>query len=202
MKYTGERVIPKIMSPKNGMLLEHIERYEFSKKYCRGRVLDIACGVGYGSEILLKRNPNIDELVGIDICESTIKYAKANYNFLETEYYVDDALNPNLKNKYGTFDTILSFETIEHFEGDERFIKNLYNLLKPDGTLIISTPFGRGKSQPCSSPYHVYQYTEEEFLEVLSPFKNVVMFHQIDNTIEIPKENFKYYLMVAVCRKT
>ena len=201
MKYTGERIIPEFISPKNGMLLEHIARYEFSRDICRGRVLDLACGVGYGSEILLKQNPNIEELVGIDMCEETIAYAKANYSFLETKYYVDNALSPDLSKKYGTFDTIVSFETIEHFAGDEIFIENLYNLLKPDGTLVISTPFGRGKNQPCSCPFHVYQYTEEEFLEVLRPFNSITMYHQIDQTIEIPKKDMKYYLMVAVCRK-
>ena len=201
MNYTGERVIPALMKPKNGMLIEHIARYEFAKDFCKGRVLDIACGVGYGSEILLKQNPNIDKLIGIDIDKESIDYAKANYSFIETSYYVDDALNPELSEKYGTFDAIISFETIEHFHGDNIFIKNLYNLLKPDGTLIISTPFGRGKNEPCASPYHVYQYTETEFLEVLNPFKSITMYHQIDKTIEIPKKDLKYYLMVAVCKK-
>ena len=46
MNYTGERVIPKLMSPKSGILLEHIFRYRFARKFCKGRVLDIACGVG------------------------------------------------------------------------------------------------------------------------------------------------------------
>jgi 2-polyprenyl-3-methyl-5-hydroxy-6-metoxy-1,4-benzoquinol methylase len=202
MKYTGERVIPNLMNPKNGMLIEHIYRYEFARRFSKGRVLDIACGVGYGSEILLMRNHNIKELVGIDICEETIGYAKDNYSYPETAYYVDDALNVNLHKTHGTFDTIISYETIEHFKDDELFIKNLYNLLKPDGTLIISTPFGRGKNEPCSSPFHVYQYKEEEFLEVLSPFKNVTMYHQLDKTIEIPKLNTKYYLMVGVCKKS
>lgn len=201
MEYTGERVVPKVMSPKSGILLEHIARYDFAKQFCRGSVLDIACGVGYGSEILLKQNPNINELVGIDSSEEAIQYAKKNYSFLETNYYVGDALDESLYQRYGTFDTILSFETIEHFEGDEIFIKNLYNLLKPDGTLIISTPFGKGKNMPCSCPYHVYQYTEEEFFEVLKPFSQVTMYHQIDSTIEIPKPDMKYYLMVAVCKK-
>ena len=201
MNYTGERVIPALMNPRNGMLLEHIARYEFSKDFCKGRVLDIACGVGYGSEILLKQNPNIDSLIGIDIDKDSIAYAKANYSFMETSYYMDDALNPELSEKYGTFDTIISFETIEHFYGDDLFVKNLYNLLKPDGTLIISTPFGRGKNEPCSSPFHVYQYTESEFFQVLNPFKNITMYHQIDKRIEIPKKDMKYYLMVAVCKK-
>lgn len=201
MKYTGERVIPKLMNPENGLLIEHIARYEFAKKFAEGRVLDIACGVGYGSEILLKENNSIEEIVGIDICKETIEYGKKNYKFPNTSYYCDDALNTNLHKTYGTFDTIISFETIEHFRGDEIFINNLYNLLKPDGTLIISTPFGRGKSFPCSSPFHVYQYTEKEFLQVLKPFKNTTMYHQVDKTIEIPLNNKKYYLMVAVCKR-
>lgn len=201
MEYTGERVIPKIMNPKNGMLIEHIARYKFARNFSKGRVLDIACGSGYGSEIVLNKNPSIEELVGIDISEEAINYAKANYSYDNTSYYVDDALNQNLYKIYGTFDSIVSFETIEHFEGDEIFVKNLYNLLKPGGTLIISTPFGRGKNQPCTSNFHVYQYKEEEFLEVLKPFKDLTMYHQIDTRIEIPKPDQKYYLMVAVCKK-
>lgn len=203
MKHTGERVIPKLMNPRNGMLIEHIARYNFAADFCKGRVLDIACGVGYGSEIILSKNDNnkICELLGIDICMDSIDYAKEHYNFSNTFYYKDNALDPCLHEKYGTFDSILSFETIEHFKEDEQFIKNLYNLLKPNGTLIISTPFGRGKGEPCSCPYHVYQYKEKEFLEVLSLFKNITMYHQIDDTIEIPLNNKKYYLMVAVCKK-
>jgi 2-polyprenyl-3-methyl-5-hydroxy-6-metoxy-1,4-benzoquinol methylase len=201
MEYTGERVIPKLMNPKNGMLIEHIARYEFSRQFAKGRVLDIACGVGYGSEILLKNNPNITNYVGIDLDNETIRYAKENYNNEKTTYYVDNAKNEDLYKIYGTFNTIISFETIEHFDEDHIFIKNLYDLLEEDGTLIISTPFGRGKDHPCASPFHVYQYKEEEFLEVLKSFSEKTMYHQVDCSIEIPKENKKYYLMVAVCKK-
>ncbi|MFT9495938.1 class I SAM-dependent methyltransferase [Anaerosolibacter sp.] len=201
MKYTGERVIPKLMNPKNGLLLEHIFRYKFARKFCKGRVLDIACGVGYGSEILINRNPSITEYVGIDNCQESIDYAIEHYSYLETSYFTDDALNENLHKIYGKFDTIVSFETIEHFHGDIKFIQNLYNLLKPNGTLIVSTPFGRGKDHPCSNPYHVYQYTEEEFMDVLKPFRKVTMYHQRDMAIELPKPDTKYYLMVAICKK-
>ncbi len=201
MQYTGERVIPKLMSPKNGMLLEHLFRYEFARGFCKGRVLDIACGVGYGSEILLDENPSITEYVGIDNCPESINYAIKQYSYPQTSYFLDDGLNENLHTIYGQFDTITSFETIEHFDGDTQFIQNLYNLLKPNGTLIISTPFGKGKSHPCSNPYHVYQYTEEEFIDILKPFKKVTMYHQLDATIEIPKPDKKYYLMVVVCEK-
>jgi 2-polyprenyl-3-methyl-5-hydroxy-6-metoxy-1,4-benzoquinol methylase len=203
MELTQERVIPKQMNPKNGMLIEHLERYKFAAAFASGRVLDIACGAGYGSELLLEGSKRgaIKEIVGADIDEIALEYAKENYTFDNVTYRVADALSPKLKEELGSFDAIVSFETIEHFEGDEVFLKNIYDMLKPGGVAIISTPFGRGKDQPCKNPYHVYQYREEEFLEVLSIFDEVEMYHQRDSEIEIPLEGKKYYLMVAVCRK-
>lgn len=201
MEYTGERVIPKKMDPQNGLLLEHIARYEFARQFAKGRVLDIACGSGYGSELLCTGNDGLDEIVGIDISEESIEYAKEHYSYSNTSYYVDDALNRNLHRVYGQFDTVISFETIEHFEGDKVFVENIHNLLKPGGKFIVSTPFGRGKGEPCTCPFHVYQYREEEFLEVLSPFKSLEMYNQSSEVIEIPKADKKYYLMIAVCEK-
>ncbi len=203
MQYTGERVIPEVMNPKNGHLLEHVARYEFAKSYCRGRVLDIACGVGYGIDILLDgpQEEKITEIVGLDVCQESIEYAKHMYGFLKATFYQQDISEENLYKKYGTFDTIISMETIEHLQDDYGFIDNLTKLLKDDGTLIISTPFGRGRGKPCGCPFHLHQYVEEEFLELLKPFKKVIMYHQIDETIEIPQADKKYYLMVAVCEK-
>lgn len=201
LEYTDERVIPELMNPKSGILLEHIARYEFAKRYVKGRALDIACGVGYGEDILLDgpQEDSITEIIGLDISRESIEYAKYMYGFLKTKFYVQDITENNLKVKYGTFDTIVCFETIEHIEDDYGFIKNLKELLKPGGTLIISTPFGKGRGKPCACQYHVRQYKEEEFLDLLKIFKEVKMYHQIDETIEVPIIDKKYYLMVAVC---
>ncbi|SDK16156.1 hypothetical protein [Natronincola ferrireducens] len=49
--------------------------------------------------------------------------------------------------------------------------------------------------------FYIYQYREDEFLEVLKPLKQLIMCHEIDTHIEIPKENKKYYLMLSVCKK-
>jgi len=201
LEYTDERVIPELMNPRSGILLEHIARYEFAKKYVKGRVLDIACGVGYGADILLDgpQEEIIEEIVGLDISTESIEYAKHMYGFLKVNFHVQDVTEENLQNIYGTFDTIISFETIEHLKDDYGFIKSLRNLLKPGGLLIISTPFGQGRGKPCSCPYHVHQYKEEEFRELLSIFNNVQMYHQLDQVVEQPIDNKKYYLMVAVC---
>ena len=201
MKYTGERVIPKLMRPSNGLLIEHLDRYRFAAPLAKGRVLDIACGVGYGAEVLLKKEAPLEAYVGVELSEEAIAYAKAHYGYEWTSYYVGDALDLSLVDRIGTFDTIISFETIEHFHGDALFIENLYTLLKPGGILIISTPFGQGVGMPCTTPFHVHQYKQEEFEALLSPFSNVTMYHQNNHFIERPRPGKKYYLMVAVCSK-
>lgn len=204
MEYTGERVIPEFMKVDNKMLLEHIERYVFAKDYVWGRVLDIACGVGYGADILLEEieDKKIDYYLGIDLCEKSVAYAREMYGFQKTQFEQGDALDQSLVHRYGKFDTILSFETIEHIEEDKEYVQNLTRMLDKKGTLIISTPFGKGRDIPCASPYHVRQYLEEEFVDLLeSNGLEVDLFCQRGQKIEKAKSNEKYYLMVALCKR-
>lgn len=198
---TEERVIPKAMNPKNGILMEHIARYEFAKQFVRGRVLDLSCGVGYAVPILMgdSKKPVLKEYVGVDIDRKTIEYARKNYSHPKASFVVGDVCDPGLYCHLGLFDSIVSFETIEHLEEDYDFIKNIITLLKPGGVALISTPFGRGRGIKCSNPYHVHQCTEEEFKHLLSPFWHIRMYHQLDECIEDPVPGKKYYLMVAVC---
>lgn len=203
MKLTGERVIPKLMACDNGLLREHVRRYEFASKYVNGRVLDIACGTGYGTQILLEHDSGgeIQQIIGVDLDEATIEYAKANYQNEKVSYIVNDATSAELDAELGRFDTIVSFETLEHLEQDVTFVSNLEKLLNPSGTLIISTPFGRGRGIPCSNPYHICQYKEEEFVQLLDGFSNVELYYQRNERIEKAVEGQQYYLMIAVCSK-
>ncbi|MCM3490990.1 class I SAM-dependent methyltransferase [Alkalihalophilus marmarensis] len=199
---TGERIIPKEMQPTNGMLLEHIARYYFSTPYAKGRVLDIACGTGYGSIMIAKsRKKEISELIGVDIAEDTINYAKKNYYHPKVSFRQGDALDEYLKDQIGSFDTILSFETIEHVPSDHLFVEKLSKLLNPAGTMIVSTPFGQGRGKPSGSPFHYHQLTEVEFRELFTGFKSVEYYYQRGVTIEPKREGIHYPLGVAVCRK-
>ncbi|WP_226579666.1 class I SAM-dependent methyltransferase [Halobacillus litoralis] len=199
---TGERVIPKEMDPMNNMLLEHIARYTFSTPYVRGRVLDLACGSGYGSLKIAKDcKNNIDEIVGIDICEDTIKYAKHHYYHPLLTFRKGNALDKELPQQIGTFNTILSFETIEHVKDDRLFIKRMYDLLKPGGTLVLSTPFGKGREYPSGQEFHYFQLTPEEFQDLFSDFSEKEIFFQRGVTIEPPRKDVYYPLGVAVCKK-
>ena len=201
LELTEERVIPKKMHPENGLLIEHIARYKFASKYAQGRVLDFACGVGYGAEVLLAMGEGIKEIVGVDIDARSIEYARITYDYPQTNFFVGDATDERVIQILGKFDTIISMETVEHIKDDYQFVHNLKKLLKEDGTLVISTPFGQGRDEECSNPYHYRQYTEEEFRDLLSSFTEVEIFCQRDDIIEKPKVDEKYYLMVAVCEE-
>lgn len=199
---TGERIIPKEMKPTNGLLLEHIARYYFSTPYVNGRVLDIACGTGYGSQMVAKaRKKEIAEMIGVDIDDDTLKYAVNNYYHPLLSFQKGNVLDPILSEKIGTFDTILSFETIEHVEDDQLFMKNIYNLLNPGGTLILSTPFGQGRGKPTREPFHVHQFTKEEFIDLFKIFSEVEIYYQRGVTIEPARKGVHYPLGVAVVVK-
>ncbi len=202
LEWTGERIIPKLMKPMNGMLLEHIARYYFAIPYIKGRVLDIACGTGYGCHMVAKdRKREVHEIIGVDVDPETILYANREYNHQKVTYIQGDALDPELPEKLGLFDTILSFETIEHVQDDQLFMDNLYRILKPGGRLILSSPFGRGRGMPTSEPFHVHQLTPKEFEELFTRFSSMEMYYQRGVTFEKPRDDVRYFIGVAVCTK-
>ncbi|WP_337020488.1 class I SAM-dependent methyltransferase, partial [Oceanobacillus massiliensis] len=124
---TGERVIPEKMKITNELLLEHVARYHFSINYARGRVLDFASGSGYGSHIIAKKcKKRVNEVIGVDIDKEAITYARGTYYHPLTTFLKEDVVDPTLPEKLGQFDTILSFETIEHIENEQQFLSNIY----------------------------------------------------------------------------
>lgn len=205
VEYTGERVIPELMKPMNGMLLEHLARYYFALPYVkRGRVLDIACGAGYGAHMVAKAcKKDIEEVVGVDVDPEAVEYARRTYYHPLTRFEVGDALDGGLPERLGQFDVILSFETIEHVADDRGFLEVLYRMLKPGGTLVLSTPFGAGRGQPTLEKFHVCQLTEGEFWELFErfAFAEVERFYQRGVTFETGRAGVHYPFGIAVCRK-
>ncbi|MBM7554376.1 methyltransferase domain-containing protein [Thalassobacillus pellis] len=199
---TGERVIPEYMKPMNKLLLEHMARYQFALPYAKGRVLDLSCGAGYGTHMLAKERKNeVEKVVGVDIDEEIIQYAKGAYYHPNSEFEVMDAVDPKLPEKLGTFDVITSFETYEHIENEERLLQNYYELLKPGGTLLVSTPFGQGRGKECGSPFHIHQLTPEEFRDLFPEYSAKEFFYQKGVLIEPSRDIVHYPLGIAVCHK-
>ncbi|EPE63152.1 methyltransferase domain protein [Exiguobacterium sp. S17] len=202
LDYTGERVIPDQMNPTNGMLLEHIARYQFAALFLEGRVLDFASGSGFGSQLIAKiQKKSVDEVVALDISEDAIQYAQGRYFHPKVKYVVGDVLDRTLPDQLGTFDCIVSFETIEHVEDFEGFMANVSELLKPGGMLVLSTPFGQGIGKPTNEPFHVHQFTNQEFKALFASFSSTDFYYQRGVLVEPKREAVHYPIGIAVAIK-
>ncbi len=201
---TGERIIPEKMKITNESLIEHIARYHFTVPYVKGRVLDFACGSGYGTHIIAKKcKKTIDEVIGVDIDKDAITYAKSNYYHPLSSFLQENVLDEMLSSKLGKFDVILSFETIEHIGEEDLFLQNIFSLLKSRGILTLSTPFGKGRGIKSGQPFHVYQLKEEEFTSMFHEYHNRSFYYQKGALIE-PMEYAKgdhYPLGIVVASK-
>ncbi|NMB56473.1 class I SAM-dependent methyltransferase [Candidatus Beckwithbacteria bacterium] len=115
------------------MLYDHVIRYNFARNYLKKiprnnlKILDIACGSGYGCKILAQAQ-NVKQVVGVDIAKESIDYAKLHYSDKKNKFKKGDGLC--LKERENYFDVIVSFETIEHLEKDMVFLQNLKKVLK------------------------------------------------------------------------
>lgn len=201
---TGERIIPENMKITNEMLIEHVARYHFARDNVYGRVLDFASGVGYGTHILAKKGKGtVNEVVGVDLDPETVKYAQGTYYHPHSTFMEGDVTDSALPDKLGQFDCIVSFETIEHIAEEEQFLVNVFNLLKPGGTLILSTPFGNGRGKPCKSPFHIHQLSVEEFMDLFPEYASSAFYFQKGALIKPANLNQTrhYPLGIAVCQK-
>src|SRR5699024_12088720 len=94
---------------------------QFAVEFTGGRVLDFASGVGYGTHIIAKKcKKKVSEVIGIDIDSEAVRYAKSTYYHPLTKFMHEDATDSRLPEKIGRFDTVLSFETIEHVRDEKQ----------------------------------------------------------------------------------
>lgn len=146
----------------------HITRYLLAKNYCEGhRVLDIACGEGYGSRLL--KNWGATEVYGVDISEEALSHARRHFAG-DDIYFIrssgEDLLTVLADHR---FDLIVSLETIEHLQDPKVFLDNLRSLLKPGGTIIISCPndWWYFPTEEERNPFHLRKYHFDEFREMV-----------------------------------
>jgi ubiquinone/menaquinone biosynthesis C-methylase UbiE len=178
--------MPERVSPQAGMsdetLEHHLKRYEFAKDYIKGKViLSVACGNGYG-EHMFATDGGAQKVIGVDVSEEAITFAKENYSADNLEFFVGDALRLGLPDD--SVDVVVSFETIEHIEDDRGYLKELKRVLRPGGTALISTP-NRAKSlsnyvsRKPLNPYHVREYLRSELMDLLGGyFDNITLYGQ------------------------
>jgi len=159
---TLERLIPASVASDDTTGQEtfrlHADRYHFAAEHALpGRLLDIACGVGYGTRILIDERPDIEAALGVDISADAIAYAQERYAQPRTEYRVADAMTFRTEQP---FDTAVSLETIEHLPDPAAFIANLLRAIRPGGRLVASVPTTPSVD---ANPHHRTDFTERSF---------------------------------------
>jgi 2-polyprenyl-3-methyl-5-hydroxy-6-metoxy-1,4-benzoquinol methylase len=157
LEFTGERMVPgKVDSI---LLREHVARYRFALEHAEGKkVLDVACGVGYGSYILAAKARNV---VGLDISKDAIDFAKLNYSAPNMEFTVSDVLSIPFDDK--SFDLIVAFEIFEHLADTQKFLNELKRVYKDGGMIILSTPNRDYPKSTVENPFHLKEYDLDEF---------------------------------------
>jgi SAM-dependent methyltransferase len=158
---TLERLVPAALDPDDVTGQEtyrlHIERYDFASRFIgSGRVLDCACGVGYGSHRLVAAGDGARRVTGVDIDESAVAYARTNFIDPRLDYVCADAATFQAE----PFDAIVSFETIEHVVDPEALIDNFVRLLAPGGLLVASVPVTPSVDV---NPFHLHDFTPSSF---------------------------------------
>lgn len=102
-------------------------------------ILNIGCGYGWFENFLLKNNAK--KIVGVDYDPILVEELKQHLSDPSLHLAVADALN--LPFPDSSFDIVTSFEVIEHVpKGREgKMLSEIYRVLKPGGTAVLSTPY-------------------------------------------------------------
>lgn len=158
-----ERITPENEVEWRSMGLHHMQRYEFAARYTEGRsVLDLACGNGYGSFTLM--NLGARSVAGVDLDADAIAYAKSHYARPCLAYHCRSCFE--LEPIDGGYETVVSFETIEHLDKPEQFVRKLRELVSPSGRLVISAPNTlryKRATPPVDNPFHLSEPTYGDF---------------------------------------
>ncbi len=163
LPFTGERIVPGQAS--EPLFREHEARYVFASKFVKDRtVLDVACGTGIGTHYLLKEGAR--SCIGLDIDRPAIDYARAVYEGCKFEEC--DATNLCVPDNL--MDVVVSFETIEHLKDQQKFLSECNRVLRPGGLLVCSTPNRTMSRWTPENPYHLHEFTVEEFRGALETF--------------------------------
>jgi len=164
IEFTGERFVPDKSPPR--LEAEHRSRYEFAGRFMEGqRVLDIGCGEGYGSYMMIAFARSV---VGVDINERAIRHAKEMYESTNLSFTAADVAS--LPFSDGEFTACVCFEVIEHIENPDAMLSEARRVLDPKGIFIVSTPNGAVRVSSRPNPFHAREFNLKGFRQLLEKY--------------------------------
>jgi ubiquinone/menaquinone biosynthesis C-methylase UbiE len=173
---------------------EHFHRYIEALKWLpsnTSKVLDIACGTGFGSFFLAKSNHVV---VGADISEEAIKQCVIDYSLPSLTFIKADGTNLKYDNNH--FDAIVSFETIEHTTAYTEMLNEFKRIVKEKGVVIISTPniLINSPNGVITNKYHTQEWTYEELEQLLTKVFSRVKIYGQKYTRYAKERSIKYWI--------
>jgi SAM-dependent methyltransferase len=150
-------------------------KYNFASNFVKNKVvLDVACGTGYGSSYLKKKGARV--VIGGDISEEAIEYAKTHYEREGLSFICLDATNMPFSRNY--FDVLISIETIEHIAEYKRYLSECSRVLKQKGLFFCTTPnkkasFKLPSGKPLN-PVHVNEFTIDELSSLIEKHFTII----------------------------
>jgi 2-polyprenyl-3-methyl-5-hydroxy-6-metoxy-1,4-benzoquinol methylase len=156
---TGERTLPDVPE-ENYWYRRHLVVYEWIAARTAGlRVVDMACGEGYGSNVLAGSAAGV---VGVDANPEAHEHARLRY------------VRPNLRFERDLVesfaepcDAVVFLQTIEHVQDAGAILDHFRSMLAPGGVAYVSTPNVLTLAPPgaerSGNPWHVHEYRAAEF---------------------------------------
>jgi O-antigen biosynthesis protein len=170
---TGERYVPSLQG---SACLDHWARYFMAREYAAGkRVLDIACGEGYGSASLSDVALSV---TGVDISPEAVAHATHRYTRPNLKFLVGSCSSMPVADE--TVDLVVSYETLEHHDRHHEMMREIKRVLRSGGLLMMSSPDRLEYSEvDPDNPFHVKELTRCEFIALVKEyFANVAFFSQ------------------------
>lgn len=173
LELTGERTLPDVPE-ENYWFRRHLVVYDWIAARVDGlRVIDMACGEGYGSDVLAQRAASV---VGVDANPEAHEHARARYRRANLRYERD-----LIETFSQDADAVVFLQTIEHLQDPGAALEHFRKLVGPGGVVYLSTPNVRTLAPQgaarSDNPWHVHEYRAAEFEQLCREhFASVALF--------------------------
>lgn len=165
----------------NDCYFAHLSIYYFAKQFVQDKiVLDAGSGAGYGSAYLAEHGARY--VHAIEISPEAVAFSRHHFSRPNLSYQVMDLQQISGFEQH-SIDVIFSSNVLEHIPDPMQFLHRAWQLLKPDGLMLIAVPpiiSEDLQADNLANPYHLNIWTPQQWHHALSSFFAEIQYHRHD----------------------